>query len=395
MKKRLLVYAGMAFVCLTVLAVGFGVMMISFAPERTTPQSLAALTDKLRVYDDTHIQKVTVSPLPSGSASICGEAETVTYGPAITTTPENSGLKSWSVRTLTMGENGLWIGYAKGDDPNGVGVSHYDGKLWRFCGQMPNVNSIALDEQGNPWVGTDGLLVGTIPAPQKSLMHFENGVWVDYTSKLRDYRVRSVTFYRGILYVSTPFGLVEFDGNEWTISLSADLTSVLANDSSINSIAFTHGEMWLGTDRRVIRILVDGSYQIFGGPALVDSPVLGGDKIRKITVSPSDDQVWIAADPGDLAVYSYSTNEWTRYAIPRTRGVNDVEFDSAGRPCVATTDYGSGGVYCLDNGVWKNLVGAPTYTIAFGCDGCVFPRDELFAGTANNALIVGKALPHR
>lgn len=306
--------------------------------------------------------------------------------------PDNSRIASTGVRSLTVGKTGVWLGYA-----GGVGVGHFDGKSWRLCVQTPHVNTIVLDDKGRPWVGTDAPLVGNPPKAEKSLMHFNGWAWEDKTRtgdklNIPDYRVYGLTWKDGNLYVATWSGIGRFDGSSWT-ELFSVRTDTFINSDHIHAIAFANKDTWLGTiNRGVIRIGIDNVAQVFN---LSTVHAIGGDNIRKITVSPDGNQVWFAADPGDLTVFDYTVNGWRHYAIPGGKKVNDVQFDPIGRPCVATTDEVTGGVHCLDNGAWKNLLQnpTPTYAIAFGCNGCIFGPEEFFAGTVKSGLVRGKVLP--
>ncbi len=317
--------------------------------------------------------------------NICGETATIRQEkPEATHTTGNSGLKATSIRTLTMGKNGLWIGYATGIDPKGVGVSHFDGKLWRFCGQMPHVNAIALDAQGNPWVGTDAPLVGTPPTLQKSLMHFDGKTWVDHTQNLPDYRVYGLTFHDSKLYIATWSGVAVFDGSQWSVPYSRAKNLF---DEHIHAIAFHGDDTFFGSIEHGGTWLHNGvyipleNYQFTSASALHE---LGGDKIRRITISPSGDQVWFAIDGGDVTMYNYTTNKWTRFPVPDNR-VNDVEFDYLARPWIATT----GGVFYFDHESWVAVDKRPAYAVTFGCDGCPLPREQYFIGTISDGLAHG------
>lgn len=320
----------------------------------------------------------------SSPTNICGEAETVQQKANVSQyLPDNSGVQSRGIRTLAMDQSGLWIGYA-GSGGVGIadnaGVSHFDGKLWRFCRQTPHVNAIAIDRNGRPWVGTDA------PPRQNALLHFDGKEWRDYTSSLPDHRVYGLTFFQNNLYVATWEGVGQFDGRQWTLSYSTT-QGTLSNSNHIHAIAFTHDEVWFGTiDRGVIRLTSNGLLQEVSSPELnLSASVLqlGSDKIRRITISPSGDQVWFAADGGDLTVYDYS-DAWTRHAIPDNR-VNDVQFDGLGRPWIAT----KGGVFYFDNDIWNSASQYPAYAVAFGCNGCTLPTSQYFIGTISDGLVWG------
>lgn len=317
-------------------------------------------------------------------------------------TPDNSGIASAGARSLSVGKTGVWLGYA-----GGTGVGHFDGKSWRLCVQTPHVNAIVLDNNGRPWVGTDAPLVGNPPKAEKSLMFFNGWSWEDRTwtgDKLNipDYRVYGLTWKDAILYVATWSGVGRYDGSKW-YELYSIRTNTFINSDHIHAIAFARKDTWLGTiSQGVIRIKGGDDLtiiQLITTPQLNLSTAvleLGGDNIRKITVSPSGNQVWFAADPGDVTVYDYTTDAWTRHPVPGGKKVNDVQFDQRGRPCVATTDEETGGVYCLGPNGWKNLLSTPTptYAVGFGCKNCPFSEEEFLAGTVKSGLVRGSILPH-
>lgn len=311
--------------------------------------------------------------------NVCGETETVQadelVGPY---TPENSGLKSKIIRTLTMGPNGLWVGYA-----GGVGLSYFDGESWRFCGQMPHVNAIVLDAQGHPWVGTDA------PPGGPALLHYDGTIWTDYTKSLPDYRVYDLYYFNNNLLVATWEGVAQYDGRGgWTVPYN---TTKNIFDNHIDAIAFTQrGDIWFGSIGRGLtwysNALVPSPWVLVDSPALNQTNAhheLGGDSVRKITVAPSGKQVWIASDGGDLTVYDYATNTWTRLPVPNNH-VIDLKFDHYNRPWIVT----AGGTFYLENGgIWVPVFDYPALALAFGYEGGKFSQNVVFIGTDGFGLV--------
>lgn len=324
---------------------------------------------------------MTVAPTPAPTKTpepiknICGEtnatAVTRVTGPF---TPENSAIKSVSIRTLEMGKNGLWLGYAGGE-----GIGFYDGSYWYFCRAAPHVNAIALDDQGHPWVGTDA------PPMGESLLFFDGKEWVDRSIKLQDYRVYDLTFHNGNLYVGTWEGVAQFDGKDWTVPYSA-IKNLFNNHT--HAIAFArNGDKWFGSIDKGVSwfqktsdqwIHVDSSTSNQGG-AIHE---LGGDNIREIVEHPSKPEVWIGSDPGQLTIFNYETNTWTRLDVPDQR-VNDIDFDQYGRPWITT----KGGTFYLEQGQWNLFDVNPAYHLVFGCQNCTFNPSTVFIGTEGFGLV--------
>lgn len=246
--------------------------------------------------------------------NICGETHVVTQPRVLPQNGEyaynlvNSGLKGMKIRTLRMGQDGLWIGYA-----DNVGVGHFDGKLWRFCKETPHVNAIVLDKEGRPWVGTDA------PPPQKempysnALLHYDGNTWIDESANLLDYRIYDLVLDQDNLYVANWEGVAKYDGSSWTVPYSTRQNNLL-NDH-VHAVAFIkHGDLWFGTIDRGITW-----YSASKTPALwisvqAENLVPGknlevydkdANKVREITISPNNEQVWIATD--GVAVSGYMT----------------------------------------------------------------------------------------
>lgn len=312
---------------------------------------------------------VTFAPM-----QICGEltSETELINPTVKSpfTPQNSGLKGKSVRTITMGRNGLWIGYA-----GGVGVGFFDGQYWRHCQTTPHVNAISLDQNGLPWVGTDA------PPNGPALLYFNGTKWLNHTAQLPDYRVYELVWHNNQLNIGTLNDVGRYDSktNAWDVPYRVGVNLF---NSRVHAIAFAkNGDIWFGHHADGISWYEAKTNQWFH---------LGSDNIREIVEHPMRPEIWIASDPGKITIYNYHLKIWTTLDVPN-KEVNDIDFDKYGLTWIAT----KGGVFVQNqNGAaWKTLSEAPSYSIAFGCADCVFNEDIVFVGTVDHGLIQGVVPP--
>ncbi len=308
-------------------------------------------------------------PIPSSTPvpTVCGETTTVAQSsiptatvpssipaPEYIYTKDNSGLAANTIRTLATSKDGRWIGYGAPDGlggGNNAGLGLFDGKTWRFCVKTSHVNAIAIDSDGNPWVGADA------QPGSGALMHFDGQRWVDYTTFLPDYRIYALAINDGILYVGTYFGIVQFDGKDWTVPKAIQGNQQLKNlvsQSHIHVITFSHGDMWLGTiNQGIIRILTDGTTQQIGSPKLGVMPGLSGDMVRSIIESPSG-QVMVGEDGGGVDAYDYPTNTWHAIDVPN-KHINGMTYDSSGRLWIVTAV----GIHFYDPQSWKGTGNDP------------------------------------
>lgn len=308
------------------------------------------------------------------SESICGETEVVkqeqdAQGHFISQT---SGLKGNIIRSLAMGENGLWIGYGK-DDQGNAGISHFDGKNWRFCLGTPHVNAIALDENGRPWVGTDS----PIPRETLGLLHFNGHSWEDFTRFLPDNRVYDIKVHDGKVYVATWEGVAVFNGRQWSVPYTTGKN--LPNDH-IHAITFArNGDLWFGSiNAGVFLLLADGKWISF------HTPIIGTENIRVIKEHPTRPEIWIGGDGGEVAVYDYDKQTWLNLPETPSKRVIALTFDRFGRTLIGTYQ----GVFLSESGQWRiNLeYTLPTFSLAVGCHQCLFKADTIFAGTNGAGL---------
>jgi len=155
---------------------------------------------------------------------------------------DNSGLPHNSVYALAIDEQGnLWIG------TYGGGVANFDGETWTVYDTansgLPHnyVRSLAIDEQGNLWIGTEG----------GGLANFDGETWTVYdtaNSGLPSNYVKCLAFDApGNLWIGTwAGGLANFDGENWTVYDTAN--SGLPHNY-VEGLAFdAPGNEWIGTE---------------------------------------------------------------------------------------------------------------------------------------------------
>ena len=211
-------------------------------------------------------------------------------GAAWTTYSRQNGLPDDHVTSLALDPQGnLWVGTL-------AGLAHFDGAAWTTYSRqngLPDdyVTSLALDPRGNLWVGT---LAG--------LAHFDGAAWTVYSQQntdLPDHRILSLTLdHGGTPWAGTWSGLVHFDGAAWTVysQQNADLPSL-----DIRSLAFDlHGHLWVGTTAGLARF--DGAAWTVYSQQNADLP---DTFVQALAVDPYGD-LWIGT-LGRLAILQDTT----------------------------------------------------------------------------------------
>jgi ligand-binding sensor domain-containing protein len=161
-----------------------------------------------------------------------------------------------------LSQSQVWIGFTSGkfilsiaDDGNYLWVGTAGGlvKLNKYTGQfivydkwnsqLPDnsVQAIAIDEQGNKWIGTYG----------GGLAKFDGVNWIVYdtsNSGLPHNWVYSITIDKqGNKWIGTyGGGLVKFDGRNWTVYNTSNSG---LSDNRVRIIAIDkQGNKWIGTE---------------------------------------------------------------------------------------------------------------------------------------------------
>ncbi|MBU0488508.1 MAG: hypothetical protein KKD31_11230, partial [Bacteroidetes bacterium] len=118
------------------------------------------------------------------------------------------------------------------------------GKLKHFfscnCGITAiDINAIAIDAQGNKWIGTYG----------DGLAKFDGSIWTTYNtsnSGLPQNWVSSITIdAQGNMWIGTSGGLAKFDGSIWTTYNTSN--SGLPDDYVMSIAIDAQGNIWIGT----------------------------------------------------------------------------------------------------------------------------------------------------
>jgi len=163
----------------------------------------------------------------------------------------NSGLPDNFVRSIAVDPQGnKWIGTLEG------GLAKFDGANWtvynRSNSGLPSdsIEIIAIDGLGNTWIGTEG----------RGLAKFDGTNWTVYNtsnSGLPSYYVRAIAIDSyGNNWFGTVVGLAKFDGLNWTVynrsnsGLPDDYVRAIAIDS--------YGNKWIGTDVGGVAVYREG-----------------------------------------------------------------------------------------------------------------------------------------
>jgi ligand-binding sensor domain-containing protein len=161
----------------------------------------------------------------------------------------NSGLPSNNVTSIAIDRQGnIWVGtqeYWNGSTYVGGGLARFDGMNWTVYNTsnsgLPSkyVYAIAIDGQGNKWIGTSG----------GGLVKFDGVNWTVYNmwnSGLPSNYVYAIAIDgQGNKWIGTYYGLAKFDGVNWTVYRTPD--SGLPNNY-VTAIAIDRGgNKWIGT----------------------------------------------------------------------------------------------------------------------------------------------------
>jgi ligand-binding sensor domain-containing protein/surface antigen len=151
----------------------------------------------------------------------------------------NSKLPNNDVLAIAIdGEGNKWIGTAGG-------LAKFDGVNWTVYNTSNSglpydwVYSIAIDGQGNKWIGTYG----------GGLAKFDGVNWIVYStsnSGLPDNRIWTIAIdEQGNKWIGTSGGLAKFDGVNWTVYNTSN--SGLPNNYVYKVVIDRYGDKWVGT----------------------------------------------------------------------------------------------------------------------------------------------------
>jgi hypothetical protein len=201
----------------------------------------------------------------------------------------NSGLPSNDVSAIAIdGQGNKWIG-------TGWGLAKFDGVNWTVYktsnSGLPGdwVWAIAIDGQGNKWIGTDG----------GGLAKFDGVNWTVYNTSNSglpsDYITAIAIDSLGNKWIGTGGGLVKFDRFRMTVYNTSN--SGLP-DNSVSAIAIDgQGNKWIGTRGGLAKF--DGVNWTVYNRSNSGSP---SNWVYAIAIDGGGNK-WIGTDGGGLAVY--------------------------------------------------------------------------------------------
>jgi len=157
----------------------------------------------------------------------------------------NSGLPYNGVAGLAIDAQGnIWVGTGRWYAFAGGGLAKFDGQNWTVYNTansgLPNNDhtGLAVDDQGNVWIGTEG---GT-------LTKFDGESWTVYGPPTSSGQLASPSFdAQGNLWIgSYGGGLVKFDGvDDWTVYTTGN--SGLPHNRAWATAIDAQGNVWIGT----------------------------------------------------------------------------------------------------------------------------------------------------
>jgi hypothetical protein len=256
-------------------------------------------------------------------------------------TTANSGLINNNVNTIAIDAQGnKWFA------TYGYGVSKFDGINWNTytfanSGLVSNfIHTIAIDAQGNIWFGT-----------LEGISKFDGTNWTTYTTVGGLYRnnVLSIAFdAQGNKWFATTSGVSKFNDTVWvdytasTVALPDTAIFVVAIDAQVNK--------WFGTNYGIAKF--DGVNW---------TTYLNSEKIDAIAID-GQNNIWCGT--GGLfggtynGVFKFDGTNWTNYNQSNSgltfNNVTAIAIDSHGNKWFGLSDYTNGGVSMFDETNWTN-----------------------------------------
>ncbi len=263
------------------------------------------------------------------STNVCGTATECQNVSPITTCQDTwTQYTANSNNVLAIAEEGnyLWIGIYGGglihlnkNTGNKVFYNTANSKL-----PNNNVYAIAIDAQGNKWIGTWG----------GGLAKFDGTTWTTYTmanSGLRNDWVTTIAIdAQGNKWIGTYDGLTKFDGTTWTTNYS--------NSGSPNNYVYaitidSQGNKWIGIGNGLVKF-DDTTWTGCNNSGFLNSVVYS------ITIDAQGNK-WIGTSSG---LAKFDGTNWTTYntansGLP-TNSVDAIAIDSQGNKWIGTSGYG-------------------------------------------------------
>jgi len=159
-------------------------------------------------------------------------------------------------------EGNIWVGF----NPTSYyysylygGLAKFDGTNWSRYDVSPSnvVKAIAIDDQGNKWIGT--IAYPYYPFPSGGLAKFDGVNWTVYqtsNSGLPNNNVWAIFIDReGNKWIGTEGGLAKFDDFSWAVYNTSN--SRLPNNN-VRVIVDIEGNKWIGTEGGGLAIFREG-----------------------------------------------------------------------------------------------------------------------------------------
>ncbi len=247
----------------------------------------------------------------------------------------NSGLPYNGVTGLALDTQGnLWVGTGKWYAWAGGGLAKFDGENWTVYNTansgLPNNDhtGLAIDPQGNIWCGTEG-----------GFGVFDGEHWTTYhtgNSGLPHNLVASPSFdSQGNLWVGTwGGGLAKFDGVHWTTYNTSN--SGLPHNQPWTTLIDADDNVWLATVGGNIVKFDGANWTVYNA----GNSGLSLNDIADISFDP-EGNLWVAGrGPVGLALVRFDGESWTVYpfddSLSRSEGIWDLAIDVHGNKWIAT-----------------------------------------------------------
>lgn len=214
-------------------------------------------------------------------------------------TTSDADIPANSVRSLAVeGTEDVWLGAASGFDG---GLARFDGSDWTDLGffGLPDyvVNAIAVDENGDKWIGT-----------RSGLTRFDGTDWVTYNasnSDLPNDEVLSIAVAgTGDVWVGTTEGAARFDGTTWDVyttsnsDLPSNYVGTIAVDENDTAWIGTGGEFF-GLEGQGLARFDGTTWQIYN----TSNSELPDNTILSIAIDAAGNK-WIGTNGGGLAAFN-------------------------------------------------------------------------------------------
>lgn len=243
----------------------------------------------------------------------------------------NSKIPSDNVRSLALDNNGqLWIGTT-----NGIG--RFSNNLWTklLVGNY-------IDEILNVWSTSDSIWIGT---EYNGLWRFSNNKWTNYDPNTSGNGILGFTVGRNdtIFRLDKFGGFDKWSGSSWTeIIWFVDHAEFLYSDSKKN--------IWVGSGNVGLYKYNNGTIYQFKNN-LIDKTAnnyIPAYDLRCM-VEDTDSNLWIGT--GDKGLLKYDRTKWTIVPTPSNAKVLDLDIDKNNKLWLATDK----GIMRYFNGEWLSF----------------------------------------